>query len=129
MKENTFNFFSFENNPILGTARKAGETVRDLFEGVAREQIAGATEFVDLSSKQFDAITESENIEDVIKVNREWFSGSTEIVKEHTSNTINIIQDAAGTFISSEKSPVKDVMKIAEETVANTTKIVEEAAA
>lgn len=129
MKENTFKLLSFEDNPILGMARKASKTARDAFEGVAREQIAGATEFVDLSSKQFDALTDSSNIEDLIKVNREWFSGSIDIVKEHARNTINIVQDAAGNFISSDNSPVKDVMKKTEATVAKTTKIVEDVAA
>ena len=129
MTEKTVNFFSFENNPILGTARKAGKTANDIFEGVAREQIAGETKFVDLSSKQFDAFIEAAHFEDMIKANREWFSGSFEIMREHTGNAIKIFQDAAGKFISREQSPVKGVMKKAEQSVSKTTQMVEEAAA
>ena len=129
MTEKTTKFFSFEENPFLDTARKASKTGCDIFEGVAREQIAGETRFVDLSAKQFYALVDAKNIEDMIKANREWFGETIDIVTEHSSNAFKIFQDAVSDFISSEKSPVRGVMKKAEETVKETTKFVEEAAA
>ena len=126
MTEKTTNFFSFD---IPGTARKAGKTANEIYEGVAREQIAGATEYVDLSTKQFDMLIDAANIEDMIKANRELFSGSFEIVREHTGNAIKIFLDTAGKFISSEKGPVDEVMKKADEAVVKTTKMVEDVAA
>ena len=129
MTEKTTNFFSFENNPFLGTARKAAKTGCDIVEGVAREQIAGETKFVDLSAKQFYAFVDAMNIEDMIKANREWFGESFRIVTEHSGNAFNIFQDSFSDFISSKKSPVKEMMGKAEGVVTEATQFVEEAAA
>ena len=129
MTEKTMNFFSFENNPLLGTARKAGKTGCDIFVGVAREQIAGETRYVDLTAKQFYAFVDAKNIEDMIKPSREWFGETIKIVTEHSGNAFNVFQDSFGKFVSSEKGRVEGVMEKAEEAVHKTTKIVEDVAA
>ncbi len=129
MTEKTTDFFSFENNPFLDTAREAARTGCDIFEGVAREQIAGETKFVDLSAKQFYACVDAKNIEDMIKANREWIGETFDIVTEHSRNAFTVFQDAMSEFISSRESHAEGVTEKVEKAVGQTTRIVDDVAA
>lgn len=93
-----YKLFSLENNPVLDTARKAGEVTRDAFEGVAREQFAATGELVDLGVKQFEALSAARSFESVVDANQAWFNGSVEIVTAHAGKSFEILQDAAATL-------------------------------
>ena len=71
----------------------------------------------------------ADNLEAVIKANREWWSGSLEIVTQRTGNSVKIVQGAARSFVDADKNVAEKVAEKAEEAVETATKIVEEAAA
>ena len=88
--------FSVNDNPALAGMQKAGATARTAVEGVAREQIAAASDLLDLSLNQFETLATANGLNDVISANQAWLTGSFDIVSKRSAKAMQVLQDAAG---------------------------------
>jgi hypothetical protein len=95
--------FSVNDNPALAGMQKAGATARTAVEGVAREQIAAASDLLDLSLNQFETLTSASDLNAIISANQQWLTGSFDIVSKRSANAVQVLQDAAGVATEAPK--------------------------
>lgn len=88
--------FSLNDNPAFAGMHKAGESARTVVEAVAREQIAAASDLLDLSLSQFETLSAASDMNDIISANQNWLTGSFDIVSKRSANAMQALQDVAG---------------------------------
>ena len=94
MQKDVVNGIEQFNQSAMDSVKKVGEINMRVFERIAQEQMAAATEMLEGGVKQVEVLTGTTDIQGVFKAQSEYAASMSDSFVEHAKKTAEILTEA-----------------------------------